>query len=116
MSRLRRQDGFTVIELAVAASISLVILGLSMTVMISMWTQAKRTERHNDAMQQVRQATDRLSRQLRNLASPSDTITAATSGTQSQYASPASQTYRIPSDHHDRPASLATAVFGTSEL
>ena len=79
MSRLRRQDGFTVIELAVAASISLVILGLSMTVMISMWTQAKRTERHNDAMQQVRQATDRLARQLRNLASPSDTITAATS-------------------------------------
>ena len=79
MSRLRRQDGFTVIELAVAASISLVILGLSMTVIISLWTQAKRTERHNDAMQQVRQATDRLSRQLRNLASPSDTITAATS-------------------------------------
>ena len=55
------------------------ILGLSMTVMISMWHQAKRTERHNDAMQQARQATDRLARQLRNLASPSDTITAATS-------------------------------------
>jgi len=79
VSRLRANDGFTVIELAVAAAISLVILSLSMTVMISMWSQAKRTESHNNAAQLARQGTDRLARQLRNLASPGDVITASTS-------------------------------------
>jgi len=79
MSRLRANDGFTVVELAVAAAISLVILSLSMTVMTSMWSQAQRTERHNNAAQLARQATDRLARQLRNLASPGDVITASTS-------------------------------------
>jgi hypothetical protein len=47
--------------------------------MISMWRGGALTERHNDASQQTRQAIDRLARQLRNLASPADVITASTS-------------------------------------
>ena len=76
MSRLRANDGFTVIELAVAAAISLVILAPSMTVFIAIGRRAS-AERHADATQPPGRATDRLARQLRNLASPADVITAA---------------------------------------
>lgn len=79
MSRVRDQAGFTVIELAVAATISLVVLSLAMTMMITMWRGGTLTERHADATQQARQTADRLSRQLRNLASPGTEIAASTS-------------------------------------
>jgi hypothetical protein len=79
MMRAREEAGFTVIELAVAAAVSLMIFGASMTLMISMWRGGRLAERHTDASQQVRQATDRLARQLRNLASPADSITSSTS-------------------------------------
>jgi hypothetical protein len=79
MTRARDESGLTVIELAVAAAISLIVLGGAMTLMISMWRGGALTERHNDASQQTRQAMDRLARQLRNLASPADVITASTS-------------------------------------
>ena len=73
--RTRDEAGFTVIELAVAAAISLVVLGATMSLLISMMTQRTATEGHADAAQQARQGIDRLSRQLRNLASPADVIT-----------------------------------------
>ena len=73
--RARDEAGFTVIELAVAAAISLVVLGATMSLLISMMTQRTATEGHADAAQQARQGIDRLSRQLRNLASPADVIT-----------------------------------------
>jgi type II secretory pathway component PulJ len=79
MRRAREETGLTLVELMVAASISLLILGGAMTLMISMWRGGVLTERHNDSSQQARQAVDRLARQLRNLASPSDTLTAASS-------------------------------------
>ena len=44
-----------------------------------MWPQAQLTERQNDVEPAARQATDRLARQLRNLASPADVITTSTS-------------------------------------
>ncbi|MBA3407410.1 MAG: prepilin-type N-terminal cleavage/methylation domain-containing protein, partial [Solirubrobacterales bacterium] len=78
MTRGRDQSGFTVIELAVAASISLVILGATMTLLVSMMKGRQVTARHNDAQQQARQGVDRLARQLRNLASPADVITTTT--------------------------------------
>jgi Tfp pilus assembly protein PilW len=46
MSRMRDQSGLTVIELAVAAAISLVVLGTAMTMMITMWRGGTLTERH----------------------------------------------------------------------
>jgi prepilin-type N-terminal cleavage/methylation domain-containing protein len=75
--RLHRQDGFTLIELAVAATISLLILGATMTAFIAMDGQRRRSERQNDAESLARQGSDRLARELRNLASPSDLITDA---------------------------------------
>jgi hypothetical protein len=79
MSRLRDQSGLTMIELAVAAAISLVVLGIAMTMMITMWRGGTLTERHADTTQQARQTSDRLARQLRNLASPGIEIAASTS-------------------------------------
>lgn len=77
MTRLRGQQGFTVIELAVAAAISLIVLGATGTVLISMMQRRVATDRHTDAQQQARQGIDRLARQLRNLASPADLIAVA---------------------------------------
>jgi prepilin-type N-terminal cleavage/methylation domain-containing protein len=75
--RARREDGFTLVELAVAAAISLILLSATMTAFIAMDGQRRRTERQNDAENLARLASDRLARELRNLASPSDLITAA---------------------------------------
>jgi type II secretory pathway pseudopilin PulG len=74
-ARGRDESGFTVIELAVAAAISLVVLGATMSLLISMMTERTATDKHADAAQQARQGMDRLARQLRNLASPADVIT-----------------------------------------
>ena len=64
------------IELAVAAAISLVVLGATMSLLISMMTQRTATERSRGRRASRRaRAIDRLSRQLRNLASPADVIT-----------------------------------------
>ncbi len=79
MSRLRDQSGLTVIELAVAAAISLVVLSTAMTMMVTMWRGGTLTERHADATAQARQTADRLARQLRNLASPGMQIAVSTS-------------------------------------
>jgi prepilin-type N-terminal cleavage/methylation domain-containing protein len=80
MSRLRsEQAGFTLIELMVAEAISLVILSATMTVFTVMYRERAASERVEDAQRLARQGVDRMSRQLRNLASPADFITAATS-------------------------------------
>jgi hypothetical protein len=75
MSPRRDEAGFTVIELAVAATIALAVFGATMTMLVSMMHRRAATERHTDAQQQARQGIDRLTRQLRNLASPADVIT-----------------------------------------
>jgi Tfp pilus assembly protein PilW len=75
MTPRRDEAGFTVIELAVAAMISLTVLGATMTLLVSMMHRRTATDRHTDAQQQARPGIDRLSRQLRNLASPADVIT-----------------------------------------
>ena len=72
MSRLRDERGMTLIELLVAASISLVILGATMTVLAVANRQQRINERQNDAGQVVRTTLDRMARQLRNMASPTD--------------------------------------------
>jgi type II secretory pathway component PulJ len=74
-ARGRDESGFTVIELAVAAAISLVVLSATMSLLVSMMTERTATDKHADAAQQARQGMDRLARQLRNLASPADVIT-----------------------------------------
>jgi hypothetical protein len=82
VSRLREESGLTVIELAVASLIALVVLGATLTVFEAMQTDHVLTTNMNDSQQQARQAVDRLSRHLRNLASPADSITGSASTTQ----------------------------------
>jgi prepilin-type N-terminal cleavage/methylation domain-containing protein len=77
MSRLRDERGMTLIELLVAASISLVILGATMTVLAVANRQQGINERQNDAGQVVRTTLDRMARQLRNMASPTDITSVA---------------------------------------
>jgi hypothetical protein len=83
MSRLRGdQSGLTVIELAVASFIALVVLGATLSVFEAMQREHVLNRDMNDAQQQARQGVDRLARQLRNLASPGDSITGSASTTQ----------------------------------
>jgi type II secretory pathway pseudopilin PulG len=70
MSRLSDERGFTVIELAVSAFIALIIFGATLTVLASANHQQRLAEQTNDAQREVRSTLDRMSRQLRNLASP----------------------------------------------
>lgn len=70
MSRARDEQGFMLIELAVAAAVSLIIFGVTLSVVVVMARGANGSERQNDAQQTARQTLDRMARQLRNLASP----------------------------------------------
>jgi type II secretory pathway pseudopilin PulG len=77
MSRLRDEQGMTLIELAVASLISLIILGATMTVLAAANRQQRLNENQNDAGQTVRTTLDRMARQLRNMASPTDITSVA---------------------------------------
>jgi type II secretory pathway component PulJ len=79
VSRLRDESGFTVIELAIAATISLIVLGATLAVFEGLIHQRDTIERQTEVETMARQGTDRLARQLRNLASPADVITAVAS-------------------------------------
>jgi prepilin-type N-terminal cleavage/methylation domain-containing protein len=65
------QRGFTLIEVLIAAIIMLIVLGASMTLLTVLTANGRLTEQHNEAQDRARVFTDRLARQLRNLASPS---------------------------------------------
>jgi type II secretory pathway component PulJ len=75
------EAGFTVIELAVASLITLLVLGASLTVFEAIARQEQRTREHNEAQDRVRTATDRLARELRNLASPTEQHATGAAGT-----------------------------------
>lgn len=72
MTRLASDRGFTLIELLVAMTLSLLILGATLTAFEAVQDNHQRTVEHNDAQDQVRRATDRLARDLRNLADAED--------------------------------------------
>jgi type II secretory pathway pseudopilin PulG len=82
MMRAREESGFTLIELTIAATISLMVFGATLTLLTSLVRQHGRVERQTVVETQTRQGIDRLARQLRNLASPAAVITDITSSTQ----------------------------------
>jgi prepilin-type N-terminal cleavage/methylation domain-containing protein len=82
VTRLRTQDGFTLVELLVASVVSLVILSATLAVFESMIRQFGQVDAQAEAETRSRQGVDRLARQLRNLASPSDIITDIAASTQ----------------------------------
>lgn len=69
--RLAGESGITLIELLVAMTVSLVVFGATMAVLVAMLRGADRNQRASDAQDTARVYSDRLARQLRNLASPS---------------------------------------------
>jgi prepilin-type N-terminal cleavage/methylation domain-containing protein len=72
MRRLTRDErGMTLIEVLIAATIMLIVLGTSMTLLTALGNNHTLTEQHNDAQDRARVFTDRMARELRNLASPS---------------------------------------------
>jgi type II secretory pathway pseudopilin PulG len=77
MSRLSDERGMTLIELAVAALVSLVVMGATMSVLAAANRQQRLNEDQNDAGQSVRVTLDRLARNLRNMASPTDITSVA---------------------------------------
>ena len=72
MSRLRNEGGWTLIELLVTMS----LMGLVFTATLTLFVGFHRNERvnrlQNESQDQTRQTVERLTRQLRNLASPID--------------------------------------------
>lgn len=62
--------GFTLIEVLVAASLMLVVLGATLNVLDRSTQVQRKTEKTNDQQETIRLTLDRVSQQLRNLASP----------------------------------------------
>lgn len=70
MIRLRRDDGFTLPELLIAMSLMLVMLAAALTTLDQFTTNSNRNQELNVAQDTARTSIDLLTRQLRNLASP----------------------------------------------
>ena len=68
---LRDERGVTLIEMLLASVLSLLVMGASLAAFDGLQGNHKLTEQHNEAQDVTRQQTDRLARELRNLASPS---------------------------------------------
>ena len=82
MSRTRDHAGFTLFEVLLAMVLSLFILGVTLTVFSGLVQRHRDVERQTEVETEVRRGVDRLARQLRNLASPSDIITNVSASTQ----------------------------------
>jgi prepilin-type N-terminal cleavage/methylation domain-containing protein len=67
---LRRQDGFTLVELLMVMTISLVVFGVTLSSWTSVYHGNRAIEQQNDNAEEARVALDRAARQLRNLANP----------------------------------------------
>jgi type II secretory pathway pseudopilin PulG len=67
---LRREGGFTMIELLLVCSLSLVIFGATLTAWSSIYRSNRSVEHQQDNAEAARVALDRAARQLRNLANP----------------------------------------------
>lgn len=72
MRSIRRETGFSLVELTLAMTLSLALLGAALAVFANAERGHRDNQRQNEAQDQVRFATDTLARRLRNLASPTD--------------------------------------------
>jgi hypothetical protein len=82
MRPVRDQAGFTLPEVLMASLLSLFILGVTLTAFTALVDRQRHIERQTEVETRARVNVDRLSRQLRNLASPSDIITNVQASTQ----------------------------------
>lgn len=70
MSRLGEQRGYTLIELLVATTVMLVVIGTTLGVLSGVEVRARESQDRTDAQDVARATLDGLARELRNLASP----------------------------------------------
>jgi Tfp pilus assembly protein PilV len=77
------ERGITLIEVMVAMSLSLVILSASLTMLANLTNANSRNQTVNDAQDRARLGTDKLARDLRNLASPTNELPQAVDKAQS---------------------------------
>lgn len=66
----RREDGFTLVELLIAVSLMLVVMGAAFEVLRTFEVTSSRNTKQNDAQDQARNAIDLIVKRLRNDASP----------------------------------------------
>jgi type II secretory pathway pseudopilin PulG len=75
MSRLiREESGFTLAELMLVAVLMIVVMGATLAALTSVESVSATNQRQNENQEQVRRSVDGLSRELRNLASPTDEL------------------------------------------
>ena len=75
MSRLiHEESGFTLVELMLVSVLMIVVLGATLTTLTGVERTSATHQRQNENQDQVRRALDALSRELRNLASPTDEL------------------------------------------
>jgi prepilin-type N-terminal cleavage/methylation domain-containing protein len=77
MTRLADNRGHTLIELMVAMSLLSVVLGATTSAFVAFIKNERVNETQNESQDEARNGIERLSRQLRNLASPKDNDPAA---------------------------------------
>jgi type II secretory pathway pseudopilin PulG len=70
--RLRAEGGFTLVELLIASSLMIVVMGAIYGALNAFERSASSTNSQNDAQEQARAATDLLAWQLRNLVMPAN--------------------------------------------
>jgi type II secretory pathway pseudopilin PulG len=70
MRRYRQEHGFTLVELMLVCTLSLIIFGATLTAFTSLVSANRQQERQRDNVEMARQAIDHAARQLRNLANP----------------------------------------------
>jgi type II secretory pathway pseudopilin PulG len=72
---MRREDGFTLVELMVAAVLMIVVLGATLTAFEKFQTNSNSNQALNDSQEAARVAVDRIARELRNAAAPAKNST-----------------------------------------
>jgi len=77
IARLRSEDGFTLVELLMAATLMLLILGATITTFTTFLQTSTRSRAQNAAQDQARNGVDRVARDMRNQATPTQDIPAA---------------------------------------
>lgn len=70
MHSLRRQDGFTLVEVLVVSVLMIVVLGATLTALNSFQKNISVNQKQNDAQDTARAGMDLMARDMRNLASP----------------------------------------------
>jgi type II secretory pathway pseudopilin PulG len=70
VSQRSSEEGFTLVEVLIAAVLMIIVLGATLTALTSFQKNTATNQRQNDAQDQARNTLDLIARDLRNLASP----------------------------------------------